>query len=189
MFAVVCCFSFLFIIVVHVTFTKILTIHHSWTHLLHHSPLSPLPPGDFLSSFQELDHNVSNLLFLHLMLSSRSLEFSWFLLILLSLCSFRLISHVHWYILLLPQMFYLAFLGNFYFSYNTFQLQKIHMLFFIISVIHWYWILIIILSCFPLIFLKVVFFSSHNISINVLIFWFDKFYIWSPHKEFLWTAF
>jgi hypothetical protein len=24
-----------------VTFTKVLTIHHSWIHPLHHSPLSP----------------------------------------------------------------------------------------------------------------------------------------------------
>jgi hypothetical protein len=28
-----------------VTFTEVLTTCHSWIHLLHHSPLSPLPPS------------------------------------------------------------------------------------------------------------------------------------------------
>jgi hypothetical protein len=33
-----------------VTFTKVLTMYHSWIHPLHHSSLSPLPP--FLEWFQ-----------------------------------------------------------------------------------------------------------------------------------------
>jgi hypothetical protein len=46
---------FLIILLLHsqytVTFTKVFTIYHSWTHPLHHSPLTSLSP--FLNSFNE----------------------------------------------------------------------------------------------------------------------------------------
>jgi hypothetical protein len=39
-----------------VTFTKILTIYHSWIHALHHSPLSPSSTPEIVSHFSAFIH-------------------------------------------------------------------------------------------------------------------------------------